>query len=127
MRAAVLICIFALFSDEYHQNIKGNDQLKYSNVGVASADADREVKHKDIYLLAVQRFAVYVPGVDADYEVLRKKYSIHVIPGTSDESVINDPDSFNKKAEKYAEAFNVRVLLLLGCNSSRPMDKCKYY
>ncbi|HEY6517312.1 MAG TPA: hypothetical protein VIY50_14310 [Steroidobacteraceae bacterium] len=87
-------------------------------------DADAAIKRADYHLVGIHRFAVVVPGVNADYELLRTKFDILVIQGTSD-VIEEQPDSFNKRAEIYAIAYNKRMFAALGCNLVKPMDPCK--
>lgn len=76
----------------------------------------------DLSLLGVWGYVALVPGINGDYELLRHKYEIRIIEGTSD--VVDD---FSKSAEKYATTYNRYVFNRLGCDIERPMERCKNY
>ena len=90
-------------------------------------EASRAVAKGDFSLKAINRFTVVVPGVDADYELLRTKFRISVIQGTSDVIVKNDPNSFNNRAEAYAIKYNRYLFAQLGCNPAKPLEPCEKY
>ncbi len=87
-------------------------------------DAEMAIASQDYHLVGVQRFVVVVPGINADYEVLRMRFRIVVIEGTSDIIIENDPQSFNEQAERYAEKYNRRIFAELGCDVQKPMTPC---
>jgi hypothetical protein len=97
------------------------DRAEFDN---PERDAARALEVRDRSLLGVTRFAIFVPGVDGDYELLRTKYIIKIIPRTSD---VNVGGSYNKIAEQYALTYNRHILKKLGCSSKKPMNKCTAY
>jgi len=90
-------------------------------------DAEAALAKRDFSLLGVNRFTVLIPGVDAPYENLRKKFKIKVIEGTSDIIIKNDVNGYDAQAEKYAEKYNKRMLDGLGCDPHHPNEKCSNY
>jgi hypothetical protein len=90
-------------------------------------DAAHAIETGDYALLGVARFAVFVPGIEGDYETLRTKYKIRTIKGTSDIIIKNDPNSYNVRAENYARRYNRYVFNELGCDVHQPMEKCKHF
>jgi hypothetical protein len=90
-------------------------------------DASHAIAHGDLSLRGVLGFAIFVPGIQGDYEVLRKKYQIEVIAGTSDTFVSGNPTSFGNQARSYASRYNSQIFLELGCKTTAPMDKCARY
>jgi hypothetical protein len=61
--------------------------------------------------------------VNADAAILLNKYKIRPIEGTSD-TFVDDPNSFDVRAEKYAGAYNGVIMKGLGCSVDRPMAAC---
>jgi hypothetical protein len=96
------------------------------NFASPEEDASQAIAQGDLSLRGVIRFVVFVPGIDADYESLRAKYRIKIIEGTSG-VIVNDPTSYDARAERYAFAYNRYIFGQLGCNFERPMDRCKNY
>lgn len=94
--------------------------------GNPEEDASQAIAHGDPSLRGMTRFAVFVPGIDGDYELLRTKYRIKIIEGTAG-VIIDDPTSYEAKAERYAFAYNRHIFSRLGCDFKRPMDRCKNY
>jgi hypothetical protein len=86
-------------------------------------DAENAIKRGSYSLMAIRRFAVVVPGVNAEYEVLRSKFRITIVPGTSD-IIDKDEDSFGRRVKAYAARYNRYVLVRLGCSAEKPMATC---
>lgn len=122
--AVLTICLGSLLAscDSKAQNGPMNgDQFAHPE-----RDASTAIAKGDLSLRGVYGFAPFVPGIEGDYEILRKKYRIVLIPGTSDMKVA-DPKAFNNVARNYALRYNKQVFSELGCNAAAPMEKCTRY
>jgi hypothetical protein len=126
VQALMAILLLAILPGCTRSNSSGNagKGAEQYVLGDPIADADAAIKRADYHLVGINRFTTVVPGVNGDYGVLRARFEILVIPGTSDVIDIR-PNSFNKRAEKYAIAYNQRVFAALGCNLAKPMDPCR--
>jgi hypothetical protein len=90
-------------------------------------DALSALERHDYSSLGVYRFSMYVLGVGSDYGGLIAKFKIRMIQGTSDITIENDGNSFNKRAEAYASAYNRTILTKLGCDIDNPILPCSHY
>ena len=89
-------------------------------------DAERALLAGDRSLRGVNRFTTVVPGISADYSKLQTKYKIILIENTSD-VIVNNPNSYNNMAERYAFSYNRHLFDRLGCDYRSPLDKCSNY
>ena len=126
MIARTAFCLLAMLLADSSQGYSGErwritDHTRLDN---PERDAARALENNDVSLLGVVRFAIFVPGVDGDYEILRTKYKIKVIPGTSD---VSPGQTYNKIAERYAFAYNRYILKKLGCSFKTPMTNCRVH
>lgn len=87
------------------------------------SDALAALKKGDEALLGVYRYTLVVPGVAGDAAILRNKYKVRPIEGTSD-TFSDDPNSFDARAQKYAAAYNAAIMNGLGCRVDHPMARC---
>ena len=87
-------------------------------------EAEMAIAQRDYHLVGVLRVVVVVPGINADYEELRTRFRIETIEGTSDVIIVNESNSFNEQAERYADAYNRRMFAELGCDMKEPMKPC---
>lgn len=89
-------------------------------------DAERAMLAGDRSLRGVNRFTTIVPGISADYLKLQEKYKIVVIENTSD-VIVDNPGSYNNRAERYAFSYNGYVFDRLGCDHKFPFEACTNY
>jgi hypothetical protein len=54
------------------------------------------------------------------------KFKVKVIEGTSD-IIDGKANSFNETAARYASRYNQKLFEIIGCNPSKPMDKCRNF
>ncbi|MGH6889713.1 MAG: hypothetical protein ACREHF_11045 [Rhizomicrobium sp.] len=120
---AAVLAVFLISCDNSTAG-KTPDAVRFAH---PQRDAARAIANGDFSLRGVYRIAIYVPGIQGDYEVLRKKFRIVPIAGTSDVIIKNDPNSFNNRAKRYAAEYNKRIFAALGCSVTAPMDKCTHY
>ena len=71
-------------------------------------DADSAVSRGDLHLLAVNGYALIVPGLDKNWP--RYEYPIYVFPATGDHLEGVEHIAYSRAAYDYAKAYN-RVVL----------------
>ena len=76
----------------------------------AISDARKSADSKDFRFLAVQGYALTVPGVREDLIRVQSTYGIKIIEGTSD--TFNSPEErqLNANARAYAEKYNQTIV-----------------
>jgi hypothetical protein len=80
-------------------------------------DAEKDFRNGKVRFLAVQGYALTVPGIDDFFPKLSHTYKYHVIEGTSD-VIQNSRDlQLQATAESYARAYNLKLARLLGFDS----------
>ena len=120
MLATITALLMATPGPTVHHRLFVAAQYRFEN---PESDAANALAAGDSSLIGIPRFAVEVAGVDGDYEILRHRYEIRIIEGTSD--VIDErPDSFDMKIEQYGTRYNRFILKALGCNFQMPMEPC---
>jgi hypothetical protein len=87
-------------------------------------DAKEAVRIGNFSLRGVYRYVIIVPGINGDYEIMRMKYKIVAIEGSSDATI---DSKYDVAAERYASMYNRYMFYRLGCDYNRPMDKCANY
>ncbi|HEY5047657.1 MAG TPA: hypothetical protein VII49_06545 [Rhizomicrobium sp.] len=129
-RSCTLVIAFALALSGCNRSetqVQARSHQSFSQFENPERDAMRAIRNRDFSLLGVNGFAVDVPGINADYEILREEYRIRLIAGTSDMAAGARGAAFNSAAKHYASKYNRFMFKVMGCNEITPMGKCASY
>ncbi len=77
-------------------------------------DAENDFQNGKVRFLAVQGYALSVPGIANFFPTFSDKYKYHVIEGTSDVVESDRQLQLQAVAEAYAQAYNLKLARLLG-------------
>jgi len=110
--AALSACSTAKHSESHPPSVAVAQLASYEHRNGAQ-DAENDFRNGKARFLAVQGYALSVPGIENFFPKFSDKYKYHVIEGTSD-VVENDRQlQLQAVAEAYARAYNLALARLL--------------
>lgn len=112
LAAAASACSTAKHA-EAHAPSSAVAQLAIYEKRDGALDAEKDFRNGKVRFLAVQGYALTVPGIENFFPKFSHTYKYHVIEGTSD-AVQNAKElQLQTAAESYAQAYNLKLARLL--------------
>lgn len=110
---ALSACSTAKHSESHPPSVAMAQLASYEHRNGAQ-DAENDFRNGKVRFLAVQGYALSVPGIENFFPKFSDKYKYHVIEGTSDVIESDRHLQLQAVAEAYARAYNLALARLLG-------------